>query len=97
MKKLLLILPLALCGCAAVHSTTWNDQGKRKSYVYAVTFFDAHSDLAKFRNATDTTTNGQFSAGTSIGSLNQTSQTTTNFNELVGTIVNAAVKGATGK
>jgi hypothetical protein len=98
-------LPLALAacfvwlsficsGCAYVHSVTYDPtNGKRQTSATAYTLFDANSQLAKFRNTSATTTNGQWGAGTSVTGLEQSSATTTNFNELVGTVVQAAVVG----
>jgi hypothetical protein len=87
-----LMVIAGLAGCAVLHSTTYNEQGQRTSFVRVVTFMDSKSELTKFRNATTTTTNGQWPAGTTIGGLNQVS-TTTNLNALVEAVVSGAVQG----
>jgi len=73
---------LALTGCAFLQSSTTSPDGS-KTRVGCLTFFDSQSALAKFRNASTTTSNGQWSAGTTIGSLNQESSGT-NVVALVG-------------
>lgn len=83
-----------LCGCARLHSTTWDaTTGKRTSYVTVTTFYDSQSALTKFQNRASLTQSNEWAAGTSVGSLNQ-SATSTNLNDLVGTVVQAAVAGA---
>lgn len=99
MKKLSLILPLlTLSGCAYLHSITYDPStGKRQTVATAYTLFDANNQLAKFKNTSNVTTNGQWGAGTTLSGLQEQSETSTNLNSLIGTVVNAAVKGATGK
>ncbi len=83
-----------MVSCARLHSTTWDaSTGARTSYVTVTTFFDANSNLTKFQNRATLTESNQWAAGTSVGSLNQTA-TSTNLNELIGTVVSAAVKAA---
>ncbi len=95
MKRLIYTLSLIpLIGCARLHSTTWDTtSGKRTTYVTVTTFFDSTSALAKFQNRGSTTQSNEWAAGTSVGTLNQ-SATSTNLNELIGTVVSAAVKAA---
>ncbi len=95
MKRLLLLIPVAvLPGCANLHSTTWDaTTGQRTSYATVTTFFDSQSALTKFQNRASTVHSNEWSAGTSIGTLNQ-SASSTNLNELIGIVVQAAVQGA---
>jgi hypothetical protein len=83
-----------LTGCARLHSTTWDpNTGERTSYVTCTTFFDGQSGLTKFQNRATTTHSNEWAAGTTIGNLNQQASST-NLNELIGVIVQSAVKGA---
>jgi hypothetical protein len=95
--KRITYLPLALflTGCAFIHSTTLTDkQGRIVTHVTSYTLFDSQAALTKFQNRGTLTSSNEWSPGTSIGALNQQSQTTTNFNDLIGTVVKAAVQGA---
>jgi hypothetical protein len=93
MKYKSLLLVLLLNGCAWVHSKTYSDTGKLQTKVIAFTVCDSHNSLTKLRNSNATTTNGMYGAGTSLSGLDQ-SATTTNMNEIIGVVVQAAVKGA---
>lgn len=109
MKIRLLLIPLIavlFCGCAYLRSTTKDPVftavgtnsvlvGYKRTTVRAYTFFDSQSALSKFRNTTGAVgTNGYiFAPGTSIGNLD-TASSGTNFNDLIGTIVGAAVGAA---
>lgn len=101
MKKLLLaalIVPLA--GCSYLRSTTQKTTDPKTGVVTeitiarAFTFFDSSSNLQKFRNTPGGGSGTNiWVGGTSIGSL-QTESSGTNFNQLIGVIVESAVKGA---
>ena len=100
LKRVLLILPLAmlLAGCAYLRSsTTKAPDGSENTIVRVVTFFDSQSQLTKFRNTTGQIGNGSnvwsYPPGSSIGSYDATS-TSTNFNELLGLLMQSAVAGA---
>ncbi len=91
---ILILAPAVLGGCARLHSTTWDaSTGQRTSYATVTTFFDSTSALTKFQNRASLTQSNEWAAGTSIGQLNQTA-TSTNLNDLIGTVVGAAVQGA---
>lgn len=100
MKALLVLVPcIALSGCAYLHSTTTRGVDQYGSPVETtkatgITWFDSHNELTKFRNSSGYGTNGVWAPGTSVSGLNQQSQTTTNLNDLIGTVVGAAVKAA---
>jgi hypothetical protein len=94
MKKNLfngLLLALLVSGCAHLTSTTESTDGSRTS-VSCFTFFDSQSALAKFRNASSNTSSNQWSAGTSIGGLNQESSST-NLVNIIGAVAEGVVKG----
>jgi hypothetical protein len=97
--KRFLILPLLLSGCAYLHSTTTKTTDPKtnitvvKTSVRAYTLWDGQSALAKFTNRGETVTSNEWSAGTYIGSLSQSSSST-NINELAGAVVGAAVSAA---
>jgi hypothetical protein len=98
---------LFLCGCAFLHSKTTRTYSilpggtitnvTEKTVATAYTLWDANSSLAKFRNQSSQSGYGSntFAPGTYMSALNE-SATSTNINDLVGTIVGAAVKAAAG-
>jgi hypothetical protein len=86
------VLIIALCsGCAALHSRTESVDGSHTS-VTVYTLFDSQSQLTKFRNASSTTSNNQWSAGSSISALNQSSEST-NLNAIIESVASGIVKG----
>lgn len=100
-------LALTLTGCAYVHSTTQTPEvavvdgkpvivGYQRTHMTGFTLFDANNALTKVHINSDTGKVGTntFSPGISFGSVSEQSQTTTNFNDLIGTVVGAAVKAA---
>lgn len=96
MKNTIIISALAvsLCGCAFLHSKTLTDkQGQVTTVVTAYSLFDSTGNLTKFQNRGQLTSSNEWSPGTTIGSLSQTS-TSTNLNDILGTVVGAAVKAA---
>lgn len=102
MKPLVLLALVLLCGCAVLRSNTTKydastGEATDHTHVTVITFFDAHSDLTKFRNTTGQVGNGSnvwsYPAGTTIGGLNQ-EVTSTNLDQLIGIIVQSAVTGA---
>jgi len=89
-----LIAALALSGCAFLKSTTETaSDGTVKTRVTSYTLWDSDAQLAKFQNRGAMTRSNEWAPGTSIGGLNQSS-TSTNINDLLGTVVGAAVKAA---
>lgn len=84
------ILPVFLMGCAYLHSTTSKDKyGIETTKTTVYTLFDSKSDMTKYRaSITDKT------SGTTIGAIDQSAATTTNFTGLVQAIVEAAVRAA---
>lgn len=103
------ILSVCLCGCAFLHSTTTRTYSVlpggtitnviEKTAATAYTLWDANSTLAKFRNQSSPSGFGSntFAPGTYMQNLNESS-TSTNINDLiysvVGAAVSAAIKGA---
>ena len=89
MKRLLIVLPLILCGCSVLHSTTENVTKDPKTGVITVqrthatgwTLCDAQSALAKFRNSSDNTKMGTnvYAPGTYASGVVQESQVNTNL------------------
>lgn len=95
MKRIILLLPMLISGCAFLHSKTVTNPktGEIKTTVSAYTLFDSQSALTKFQNRGVLTSSNEWAPGTTIGSLNQ-SATSTNLNEILGVVVGAAVKAA---
>lgn len=98
MKKifpLLVALALLLCGCAFLHSKTVSNPktGEVTTTVTAYSLWDAQGNLTKFQNRGVTTSSNEWAPGTSIAGLSQSAQST-NINDLIGTVVGAAVQGA---
>lgn len=99
--SILLIPYLALTGCAYLTSRTekTTDPNTRivteYTKVRCYTLFDGNAALTKFRNsAGGMSSNGMvFTSGTTIQGLTQEASGT-NVNDLVGTVVSAAVQGA---
>jgi hypothetical protein len=83
-KRLLPLLLLALTpGCAYLCSNTCEHaldaNGKpvvRETHARIYTLFDANSTLAKMKNSPTVTASNQWSAGTYIGGLNESSSST---------------------
>jgi hypothetical protein len=92
----LLLIPL--CGCAYLSSKTQSTRDTNgfeivTTRVRSYTLFDGEAQLAKFANRGTMTQSNQWAAGTTIGAMNQSSSST-NINELIGAVVQGAVKGA---
>jgi hypothetical protein len=95
-KAALLVSGLLLLGsgCAFVHSRTRSTaDGEVTTVVTSYTLWDGNAALAKFQNRGMVTRSNEWAPGTSIGSLNQQT-TSTNINDLIGTVVGAAVRAA---
>ena len=94
MKKYLLLIPF-ITGCAFLHSKTSTNPktGEVVTTVTAYSLFDSTGNLTKFQNRGTLTSSNEWAPGTSIGTLSQSS-TSTNLNDIVGTVVGAAVKAA---
>ena len=92
---ILLAAGLVVSGCAHVSSRTTKTTDPKtgvtteETKVIAYSLWDSENELSKLRNSTGGT-NG---SGTYIGALNQAS-TSTNLNQLIGVVVDAAVKAA---
>ena len=91
-------------GCAYLHSTTYRSTVTSTNGVVTVTevtkarattFFDAQSQLARFKNGSDISLVGsnRFAAGTYLVGLDQSSSTT-NLNNIINAVVAGAVQGA---
>lgn len=110
MKNIIVLLSIVMLasGCAYMRSETKDpvisvvssnkvEVAYKLTLVRAYTLFDSQSALTKFRNTTGQVGNGSniwsYAPGTSIGGLDQAASGT-NFNDLVGTIVGAAVSAA---
>jgi len=91
---LLAIIALSFTGCAFLKSTTeTGPEGTVTTRVTSYTLWDSDAALAKFQNRGVLTRSNEWAPGTSIGSLSQAS-TSTNINELISSVVAAAVKAA---
>jgi len=86
-----LFFALCLCGCSSFRSDqieTRPDGSRVEQHQKITTFWDSKSDIARLRASTTDKTQGL-----TVGSISQES-TSTNINDLVGTVVSAAVQGA---
>ena len=96
---------LALTGCAYLHSTTTRTLSVlpggsitnvvEKTVATAYTLWDANSSLAKFKNQSSPSNYGSntFAPGTYMVNVAE-SATSTNVNDLVASVVGAAVSAA---
>jgi hypothetical protein len=93
---LLGLMGLLFCGCARLYSvtdTTTADGMTVRTKVSSYTLWDSQSALTKFQNRGATTHSNEWAPGTTIGSVSQSSSST-NINDLAGTVVGAAVRAA---
>lgn len=88
MKYLLLLLCV---GCAYVSSQT-EDASGIKTHVRAFTVLDSQSQLTKFANRGTLTQSNQWAPGTTIGSLNQDSNSS-NLVNIISAVAEGVVKG----
>jgi hypothetical protein len=108
MKRLIpAVFAILLTGCAYVHTHTWERQPNRPPFpitqtngacvvetsVTAFALFDAQTVMQKMVVRGRTVQTNEYSPGTYIGGLNEAASGT-NFNDLLGTVVGAAVKAA---
>lgn len=93
MRLALSLMAVALlAGCAFLHSKTQTEQdGEVTTVVTSYTLWDSQAALARFQNRGVVTHSNEWAPGTTIGSLNQSSSST-NVNDLIGTVVGAAIK-----
>ena len=91
------ILCLLCVGCQFLHSKTEKlapDGTREITTATSYSLWDSQGQLLRFRNTTGGYAgSNNWVSGTSIGSLNQEASST-NINDLIGTIVGAAVKAA---